>query len=67
MRLSLFCIGGQRWPPLDKQRNMDIIKAGDAATSGQPLWLSNLKKLRNRHRAGWRFLLFSFWTRIEIE
>ena len=58
--------------PLDKPGRMDIIVdvRGRCIRRSAPAYYGNLVGLmtrKNRHLAEWRFLLFSRWTRIEIE
>ena len=59
-------------PPLDKPVGMGIIvnRRGRCIRRSAPAYYGNLVGLmtrKNRHLAEWRFLLFSRWTRIEIE
>ena len=59
-------------PPLDKPGRMGIIVdvRGRCIRRSAPAYYGNLVGLmtrKNRHLAEWRFLLFSRWTRIEIE
>ena len=58
--------------PLDKPVGMGIIinTRGRCIRRSAPAYYGNLVGLmtrKNRHLAEWRFLLFSRWTRIEIE
>ena len=58
--------------PLDKPAGMGIIinTRGRCIRRSAPAYYGNLVGLmtrKNRHLAEWRFLLFSRWTRIEIE
>ena len=58
--------------PLDKPAGMGIIinTRGRCDKRSAPAYYGNLVGLmtrKNRHLAEWRFLLFSRWTRIEIE
>ena len=58
--------------PLDKPGGMGIIVSvrGRCIRRSAPAYYGNLVGLmtrKNRHLAEWRFLLFSRWTRIEIE
>ena len=61
-----------QFAPLDKPAGMGIIinTRGRCIRRSAPAYYGNLVGLmtrKNRHLAEWRFLLFSRWTRIEIE
>ena len=64
------CRGGRLCPPetLDNGAGMGIIKTRGRCDKRSALSNENyLSKLRNRHLAEWRFLLFSFIILIETE